>query len=164
MLHRQILGCYLSGRVATIRSRIEGQDVPTTYSDIHNRYWEDIAKSGLAPNELRRLKGGETLFYDNRKERLERALGEEATFVSGIVVELSTYVHAASPSLWFNSLSEGFDDSEQLRDKIAVWLCVASFYFARSIDIILRSTGLAASSRLAEFLERYKSVFDTPNE
>jgi hypothetical protein len=163
-LHRDIMGYYLSGRLHKFFGSKDGSGLLGIMHKSCDWYWGRICKA--LPDETRRkkLKSQETLFYKTRKERLERSCGEHANRVGKILADLSSYVHSIPPSIWMKTLDEAFKDNKTTRGVIGVWLRIANFFYARSIDIILTAVNLERTNAfLNYYIEFNQSVFAKPD-
>lgn len=161
-LNRQILGYYLAGRIAHIQRSIDPVAAQKFFPLAKERYWENIKKSPLFNSaKMVKLKSGDTVFYRTRSERVLAAFGSDAGFINGILADLSTYVHSVPPALWLSSSSDVYADTQHNRDKIAVWLRIANFLYARGISTLLRFTNYEASDDLSKFLSHHKDVFSS---
>lgn len=158
-LHRDILGHYISGQTHSIRKKMAPDEAGSTYDTIRATYWTKINKTILDKQQKIRLRRGETLFYSTRRERLDKACGEHSDFVSGVLAELSTYVHSIPPSLWMRSIDEGFLDTPTNRGLLGIWLQIANFYFANSIRVVGKSYAFEQDEKLDRYLERFRKPF-----
>jgi hypothetical protein len=158
-LHRDILGFYLANRISKVQSKIANDDASTFYPRAASTYWDKIRSSKLYTKNMERLKRGESLFYSTRANRVEKACGDEAEFVSGVIADLSTYVHSVPPGLWFCGVKDLYADNNQQRPILGVWLRVANFYLARCFSIVLDRFSAAESTELQEFIAQHKAVF-----
>lgn len=161
-LNRQILGYYIAGRIAHIQRSIDPVAAQKFFPLAKTTYWENIQKSPLFEKaKMAKLKSGESVFYRTRSERVLAFCGKHADFVTGILADLSTFVHSIPPALWLNPSSDVYADTQQARDKIAIWLRIANFFYARSISAVLRATNYEASDHLSKFLKHHKNVFSS---
>lgn len=161
-LNRQILGYYMVGRIAHIQKYIDSGAAQKFFPLAKTTYWENIQKSPLFDKaRMTKLKSGESVFYRTRSERVFAACGNDSDFVTGILSDLSTFVHSIPPALWFSPSGDAYADTEQARDTLAVWLRVANFFYARSISTVLRATNYETSDLLSEFLSHHKDVFSS---
>lgn len=158
-LHRNILGMYLAGRINKVQQSIDAEKVEDFYKHNKQWYWASIKKSPLFNKSIERLKNSEGVFYQSRKTRVKRACGEHADFVSGVLTDLSTYVHSIPPSIWMSSLDELYSDTVKNRNVTAVWLRIANFYFAKIINILITTTNYELTKELEEFIDHHKDVF-----
>jgi hypothetical protein len=159
-LNRQILGYYIAGRIAHIQQSIDSEAAQKFFPLAKATYWENIEQSPLFDKKkMAKLKSGESVFYRTRTERVQTACGSHAAFVAGLLADLSTFVHSIPPSLWVSPSNDVYADTEHARDRCAVWLRVANYYYARSISVILSATNYNASGELAEFLAHHNEVF-----
>lgn len=159
-LNRQILGYYIAGRISHIQRSIDPVAAQKFFPLAKATYWGKIEQSPLFDkSKMAKLKSGESVFYRTRSERVLSACGTDADFVSGILSDLSTFVHSIPPALWLNPSNDVYADTEHARDTVAVWLRIANFYYARSISMVLRATNYKASDRLGEFLAHHSDVF-----
>lgn len=159
-LHRDILGLYLSSRMNKVQSSIDSKMVQPFFAHSKNWYWSRIKKSPLYRKKMNRLKGGESLFYESRRSRVESVCGVHRDFVLGVLADLSTYVHSVPPPIWFGALDEMYSDRESNRDMVAVWLRVGNFYIAKGYKLGLSVAGYEQSPEISWFLEHHREVFD----
>lgn len=159
-LNRQILGYYIAGRIAHIQRSIDSEAAEKFFPFAKATYWGNIEQSPMFNKQkMTKLKSGESVFYRTRSERVQTACGIHAEFVSGVLSDLSTFVHSIPPSLWMSPSDEVYADTENARERCAVWLHIANFYYARSISLIMSATYYSASPPLAEFLAHHNEVF-----
>lgn len=158
-LHRDIMGLYLSSRINKTQSAMLLSQAQGVYKYAKERYWERIKNSGLYEKSMDRLKSGEVLFYRSRDQRLNAACGKHAGFVSGVLSDLSTYVHSIPPSIWMGTAANMYSNSERNRNSVAVWLRIANFYFAQSIKVILDFATMNPSKDMVEFMAHHEHVF-----
>lgn len=159
-LNRQILGYYIVGRIAHIQRSIDSEAAQKFFPLAKATYWGRIENSPLfEKNKMTKLKSGESVLYRSRSERVQSACGVHSEFVSGILAELSTFVHSIPASLWMSSSNDVYVDTEHARDRVAVWLRIANFYYARSISMVMSATNYSASNCLAAFLLHHRDVF-----
>lgn len=159
-LHRDIMGYYLSGRLHAAHGKGDASSFFGRIDKTREWYWKKICKALADERRRKRVKGGESLFYMTRKERLAKCCGENAAFVGKVLADLSSYVHSVPPSLWMKSLDEAFADDRLTRGVLTVWLRITNFFFARSIEIVLTAVGLESSEAgLKEYIERNRQVF-----
>lgn len=159
-LHRDIMGYYLSGKLYTTHDKGDALNFFGRMNKTRDSYWKRICK--FLPEEAgrKRLKSGESLFYMTRKERLKKSCGDHAGFVGKVMSDLSTYIHSVPPSLWMKPLEEAFADDSKTRGVLTVWLRIANFFFARSIDIVLTSVDdKSIDDVLKKYIERNRVVF-----
>ena len=158
-LHRDILGLYLAKRIAKIQSKINAERAGKLYPRAASHYWQNIQGSKLYTKSMDRLISGESIFYATRTERVEKACGVHADFVSGVIADLSTYIHSVPPTLWLSDIDELYVDNNRHRSVIGVWLRVANFYLARRFALVLGVFGTKQSLELSSFISDHKSVF-----
>jgi hypothetical protein len=159
-LNRQILGYYIAGRIAHIQRSVDPVAAQKFFPLAKTTYWNKIEKSPLFDKaKMAKLKSGESVFYRTRSERVKSACGAQADFVSGILSDISTFVHSVPPALWLSPSSDVYADTVRARDVVAIWLRIANFYYARSISVVLRATNHNASNQLCEFLNHHSDVF-----
>lgn len=159
-LNRQILGYYIAGRIAHIQRSIDPVAAQKFFPLAKATYWKNIQKSPLFDKaKMAKLKSGESVFYRTRSERVLAACGNHEDFVTGVLADLSTLVHSIPPALWLNPSSDVYADTQQAREKIAIWLRIANFFYARGISTVLRVTNYEASDHLSKFLNHHKDVF-----
>lgn len=161
-LNRQILGYYIACRIAHIQRSIDPVAAQKFFPLAKTTYWKNIQESPLFDKaKMAKLKSGESVFYRTRSERVLAACGSHATFVTGILADLSTFVHSIPPALWLGPSSDVYADTAQARDKVAIWLRIANFFYAKSISTVLRATNYQTSDHLKEFLNHHKDVFSS---
>lgn len=158
-LHRNILGFYLSSRIGKIQDGIDIENAENFYKNAPVFYWEIIKKSPLYKSDMNKLKSGESIYYETRKTRIEKVCGKDSDFVSGVLVDLSTYVHSVPPAVWMGKLSEIYTDNEKNRDMVAIWIRVSNVYYAHGIKIILEAMSEEFSNDIHTFVERHTQVF-----
>lgn len=159
-LHRDIMGYYLSGRLHATHGKADVSSFFGRMDKTRDWYWNRISKALPDKARLKRLRSRERLFYMTRKERLEKCCGEHAAFVGRILSDLSGYVHSVPPSLWMKTLEEAFSDDMKTRGILTVWLRIANFYFAKSIDVVLTSVDSKSTEAvLTKYIERNRTVF-----
>ncbi|MGR5228622.1 hypothetical protein ACPV30_08890 [Photobacterium damselae] len=157
-LHRNILGMYLSGRISKIQEPISAGKIQPFYKHSKDWYWKAIKSSPLYARNMEKLRGGESVFYHSRRQRIESVCGEQTDFVSGILADISTYVHSIPPALWLTDLDGLYTDTIQNRQTVAIWLRIANFYFAQSLSIFFKVTPYLIS----EDADFYTKHHDTP--
>lgn len=158
-LNRNILGMYIAGRINKVQQFIDEENAQVFYKKTKTTYWKAIKNSPLYVESMDKLKNGEGIFYESRRSRVERACGEHAEFVSGVITDLSTYVHSIPPSIWMSTLNELYTDTVDNRNLVAIWLRIANFYMAKSMTIFLTTTGYKATKELNRYIEQHKKVF-----
>lgn len=158
-LHRNIMGLYLSSRVNKVQSAIISDQVQEVYKHTKQWYWERIKSSKLYEKSMDRLKSGETILYQSRHHRLFSVCGKHANFVSGVLADLSTFVHSIPPSIWMSDISNMYSDNPSNRDAVAVWLRISNFYFAKSMKAVVDFSGMKISEEMAEFITYHEQVF-----
>ncbi len=159
-LNRQILGLYISSRIAHVQKSVCPTEAEKFYPLAKETYWKKIEESPLYDKgAMSRLKSGESIFYKTRKERLRIACGEHSDFVGGVLADLSTYVHSIPPALWMGKSHDICADTPKNRDMIAVWIRLANFFYARSIGIVLKAAGYEFSDDLKAFHSHHQEVF-----
>jgi hypothetical protein len=160
-LHRDIMGYYLSGRLHKTHDDGAASNFSGRMRHTQQWYWNNIRKT--LPDEARRngIKSGQSLFYLTRNERLVKTCGEHATFVGKILSDLSSYIHSIPPALWLKRVEEAFTDNTQTRGILAVWLRIANFYFARSVNIAITSVAVNTDDFLRKYIEQNRTVFVT---
>jgi len=159
-LNRQILGYYISSRIAQVQKSIDAPEAQKFFPFAKKQYWSSIQNSSLIdPRKKDKLRSGESVFYKSRAERARAAFGDQSDFVMGVLTDLSTYVHSIPPALWMHHSSEAYADTEETRDKIGLWLRIVNFVYAQSIRIILRVTKYDLSNDLKIFLDHHKRLF-----
>jgi len=160
-LHRDIIGFYLSGKLHETYNKGDVSNFSNRMTKIRDWYWKRICEGLPDEAERKRLKSGRSLFYTTRKERLKKSCGEDASFVGEVLSDLSSYIHSVPPSLWMKTLEEAFADDTQTRGMLSVWLRIANFYFAKSIDIVLTSVDYKnIEGVLKRYIERNRVVFE----
>ncbi len=159
-LHRNIMGLYLSARIATVQSKIKPEDDQKFFPCAISRYWNLIKSSSLYEKSMERIRSGETIFYRTRADRIRKACGEHGDFVMGILADLSTYVHSMPPALWMTGIEELYADNSKHRSMVGVWLRVANFYLALSFGVILKMFPQGRSSDLTVFMAQHEKVFN----
>lgn len=155
-LNRNILGMYLSGRINVIQKSINCTQVESFYLHSRSFYWNKIKKSPLYVPKMDRLKNGEGIFYQSRKERLVAACGDQADIVSGILTDISTYVHSIPPALWLSDLDDLYTDSISNRNSVAIWLGIANFYFAKTLSVFFNSTEYEKNEDILKYINHHK--------
>jgi len=158
-LHRDIMGLYLSSRINKVQSAILPDQAQEIYKHTKQWYWKRIKGSELYEKSMDRLKSGEALFYQSRRQRLSNACGKHADFVSGVLADLSTYVHSIPPSIWMSDTSNMCSDNESNRNTVAVWLRISNFYFAQSMKAVVDFSAMETSEAMAEFMAHHEYVF-----
>lgn len=159
-LHRDILGFYIASRIRAIQEAVDPENAEDVYVSICDRYWERVRNSPLYNKRMKTLKGGNRLFYESRRERVEAVCGQHSDFVMGVIADLSTYVHSVPPPIWLSDINTMYSNNERNRNTLAVWLRVANFFVARSYTMILSMTGYDTSVDLSEYCEHYEDAFD----
>ena len=159
-LNRQILGLYISSRIAYVQNSVSSIEAQKFYPLAKATYWKNIQESPLYNKvAMNKLKSGESVFYKTRKERLHIACDEHSDFVGGVLADLSTYVHSIPPALWMGKSHDICADTSENRDMIAVWIRLTNFFYARSIRIVLKASGHEFSDDLKVFLDHHQEVF-----
>lgn len=158
-LHRNILGLYLSSRISKVQDSIDAEKAQPFFKHSQGWYWKAIKNSPLYTRNMDKLRRGENVFYHTRKQRIENACGDQTTFVSGILADISTYVHSMPPALWMSNLDGLYTDSMKNRKTIATWLRIANFYFARSLNIFLKATGYEANKDIQYYIQHHNTPF-----
>ena len=158
-LHRDILAHYISSQTHSIRMKMAPDEAGSIYDTIRATYWTKINEAELDKQQKNRLRRGETLFYSTRRERVDKACGEHAEFVSGVLAELSTYVHSIPPALWMRTIDEGFLETPPNRGLLGIWLQIANFYFANSIRVVRNSHAFEPNKKLDCYLDRFRNLF-----
>lgn len=159
-LNRQILGLYISSRIAHVQKAVSPTEAEKFYPLTKETYWKRIQASPLYDKvSMSKLKSGESTFYKSRKERLRIACENNSDFVGGVLADLSTYVHSIPPALWMGRSHDICADTPKNRDMIAIWIRLANFFYARSVRIVLKATGYELSDDLKVFLTHHQKVF-----
>ena len=158
-LHHDIMGLYLSGRIAKIQSKISPEEAHSFYPRTSRWYWQRIKSSPLYEKSMDRLKSGESIFYTTRSQRVKKACGAQADLVMGVIADLSTYVHSLPPAVWMGQVNDLYADNLKHRDVIAVWLRIVNFYLARSFAFVLKIYNHEASFELKAFIDVHETVF-----
>ncbi len=159
-LARDIMGHYLSHQIHTIQTGIDPINAQSFFQKSKGQYWERIERGISDKARKRGIRDGRSIFYETRRERVERTCGSDATFVLAILDDLSTYVHSLPPAIWLKTLKEAFSDTPTNRASLAVWLRIATFYFASSVRVTLGVfRSYDAPSSLRTFLDLHETVF-----
>lgn len=158
-LHRDLLGYYISGRFKEVQKKISPEKAEDFYKYANVNYWERIRKSPFYNKKIERLKGGEGIFYQSRKERVQKVFQKNYPFVQAILADISTYVHALPPTNFFSSLDDQCKNTQRNMELISVWLQVLNTYYAHCIQLILNATGYKAEGIIDKYLSVHKAAF-----
>lgn len=158
-LHRNILGLYLSSRIGKVQDGVDKESAQKFYKDAPKQYWEIIKNSPLYKKEMKKLKNGESIYYESRRVRVEKACGKDSEFVLGVLADLSTYVHSVPPAIWMSGLENMYTNNSKNQDLVAIWLRISNVYFAQSLKIILNSLSETPSNEVSEFIKSHECIF-----
>lgn len=159
LFNRNLLSHYISSRMHAVQDQISPEDVQQHLKTIKSKKWQEITNSSLFKPHMRRLKKGEQIFYESRKERVQAVLGEQTDFVLGILADISTYVHSVSPPMWFSHIDNLYSDNTKNRDLCAVWVRLACFYLAQSFEYFFAATQYEKSPEITTFIEHHQTAF-----
>lgn len=159
-LNRQILGYYISGKYFQIQTAIDPSKAEKFYHKSKNKYWENIKNSPLYDkNKMAKIKSGESIFYKTRQERLIEACPQNYEFISGIISELSAIVHSIPPALWFSTTAEVYANTEKSREKLAIWVRMVNYFYAKSLDKIFTFSNIQKDGKITQFIMMHNEIF-----
>ncbi|EKF9266645.1 hypothetical protein O1B53_003876 [Vibrio cholerae] len=158
-LHRDILGYYIAGRYKEVQKRIAPEKAQAFYKYTSVNYWENIRNSPLYSKKIERLKNSEGIFYQSRKERVERVFKSHANFIQGILADISTYVHSLPPTNFFSSLDDQCKNTPRNIGLLAVWVQLLNVYMARCVEIIYSVTSYEIDDFLGSYMQTYQNAF-----
>ena len=158
-LHRDILGYYIAGRYKEVQKRIEPEKAQEFYKYISVNYWKNIKNSPLYSKKIERLKNSEGIFYQSRKERIERVFKSDTNFIQGILADISTYVHSLPPTNFFSSLEDQCKNTDRNMKLLTVWIQLLNVYMARCIEILYSVTAYEIDDFLVGYIQNFQNSF-----
>lgn len=158
---RDVLVYYVSHQLQSIGIRLGTEKPGSGYEKAKSYYWTRVDEHLKDRQRRRSIRDGRSIFTTSRSERIRRVCGDSATFVAGVLDDLSTYVHSIPPVMWLKTLDQAFSDTPANRDVLAVWLRIATFYFANAVRVVLGAfPEYSAEGPLEAFLSLHVGVFD----